>query len=38
MFTHGFTKLFLQPGEVGTKLVWLSVAVNALNEWNRLEK
>lgn len=28
---HGFTKLFLKPGGTGTKLVWLSVAVNTAN-------
>lgn len=38
MFMHGFTKLFLQPGETGTKLVWLGAAVNTLNEWNHFRK
>lgn len=28
---HGFTKLFLKPRGTGTKLVWLSVAVNTAN-------
>lgn len=31
LFMHGFTKLFLKPGGTGTKLVWLSVAVNTAN-------
>lgn len=38
MSMHGFTKLFLQPGETSTKFVWLSVAVKTPNEWNHLGK
>lgn len=35
---HGFTKLFLKPGGTGTKLVWLSVAVNTASGGNHLGK